>query len=135
MLGRNLNGSQIQYISALSPTTFAAAGSTNAYDLSSGRYLTVKVHSDSADLTVNIERSGSSGTGFNQTGLSLTGNASGVRVRSMPLESSAVHYRASYDNNNAGSITAVIEFEVQGQRVTPINQHARTSVWSDVANA
>ena len=133
MLGRNLNASQIRYIAALSPTTFAAAGSTDSHDLDTGTYLTVKLHADSKDVTVNVERSGASDGTFAQTGLSLTGVASGVRVRSMPLEASATHYRASYDNNNAGSVTAVIEFEVQGERTTPLPTFPTSTIsWSDV---
>lgn len=135
MLGKGLNGSQIYYAAALSPTAVAAAGSSNAFDLSTGGYLTVKLHADSKDLTVEVERSTASDGTFGKTGLSLTSVASGIRVRSMPLESSAVWHRVSYDNNNAGSVTAAIEFEVQEQRVTPITQAASTIVWGDAASA
>lgn len=135
MRGDILNGSAVQYISALSPTVVAAAGSTNAYDLSKGRRLTVKVHADSDDLVVNVERASASNGNFAQTGLSLTSNASGMSVRSMPLQSSDVWYRASYDNGDAGSITAVIEFEVQGQYFSPITQDANTVSFSDVTGA
>jgi hypothetical protein len=136
MLGRNLNGSQIQYISALSPFNVEGAGSTPAFDLSAGTYLTVKVHTASDDLVVNIERSTASGGTFGQiAGLSLTGNASGLRVRSMPLESSAVWHKASYSMEPNGSALTSIEFEVQGQRATPINQDSNTVVWSDATSA
>jgi hypothetical protein len=121
------NGSAIKYISALSPLEVAAAGSTNPFDLSDGRWLNVLVHADGA-VVVNIERSGTSNGTFNQVGCSILGDASGLAVRSLPLQSSAVWYKASYVGTG---LTSII-FEVQGQRKIPVDQDANTTVYSDV---
>lgn len=126
------NGSAIKYISALSPLNVEGAGSTNAFDLSDGRWLNVVVAAASDDLVVNIERSGTSNGTFAQVGLSIPGNASGLSVRSMPLQSSAVWYKASYDMEGNASALASILFEVQGQRKIPVDQHTNTDVYSDV---
>lgn len=133
MINRGLNGSAIQYISALSPTTFAAAGSTNAFQLQDVKHLTVGVFANSADAVVNVERSATSNGTFAQVGLSIQSQASGLVVRSMPLNSSATWYKASYDNGNAGSVTATIMFVGQGMRNVPINQDSNTTVLSDIA--
>ena len=121
------NASAIKYISALSPLDVAAGASTNPFDLSDGRWLNVLVHSDGA-TTVEIERSGTSNGTFAKTGCSLVATASGLTIRSMPLQSSAVWYRASYDGTG---LTSII-FEVQGQRKIPVDQHTNTTVYSDV---
>jgi hypothetical protein len=122
-----LNASAIKYISALSPLDVSAGGSSAPFDLSDGRWLNVLAHSDGA-TTVKVLRSGTSNGTFAETGLSMLTTASGLTVRSMPLQSSAVWYKVSYDGTGLNSII----FEVQGQRAVPVNQHANTTVYSDV---
>lgn len=129
-----LNGSAIKFVSALSPLNVAGAGSSGAFNLGgSGRWLNVIVAAASNDLVVNVERSGTSNGTFAQVGLSIPGNASGLSVRSMPLQSSAIWYKASYDMEGNGSALASILFEVQGQRQYPVaTQDTSTDVYSDV---
>jgi hypothetical protein len=129
-----LNGSAIQYVSALSPLNVAGAGSSNAFNIgATGRWLNVVVATASDDLVVNVERSGTSNGTFAQTGLSIAGNASGIAVRGMPLQSSAIWYKVSYDMEGNGSAITSVLFEVQGQRDVPIlTQDTNTTVYSDV---
>lgn len=128
-----LNGSAIKYISALSPTTFTDAGSSNAFNIGAARWLNVLVHSDSAEAVFNVERAGASNGTFAQVGLSIQATASQLVVRGMPLQSSAVWYRVTYDNEGAaGSALASVIFEVQGHSPVPVEQDSNTTVLSDV---
>lgn len=132
-LGRGLSGSEVKYILALSPVAVAAAGSTAAFDLTgfSGP-VTVGVAANSANLTVNVMRSGTSNGTFAAIGASIQSQASKLVVRNFALNGSPTWYKLSYDNNNAGSITPVLFMAVQQPRQTPINQASTTSVLSNV---
>lgn len=131
-MGRGLSGSEVAYITALSPTAIGAAGSSDPFDLSNFTWGTVKVTCDSANLVVNVARSATSNGTFAQIGASLQSVASKTVVRSFTMDSSAVWYLVSYDNGNAGSITPDITLIAQGARRTPIEQDSNTSVISSV---
>lgn len=132
-LGRGLSGSEVKYILALSPVAVAAAGSTNAFDLTGFEGpVTVGVAANSANLTVNVMRSGTSNGTFAAIGASIQSQASKLVVRNFALNGSPTWYKLSYDNNNAGSITPVLFMAVQQPRQTPINQASTTAVLSNV---
>lgn len=127
-----LNGSAIKYVVALSGVTFADGASSNPFNIGdTGRWLNVLAVANSAQTVFKVLRSATSNGTFNETGLSLAPVASGLTVRSMPLQSSATWYKLSYDNTG-GSTTATVIFEVQGQRNVPIaTQDTNTTVLSD----
>lgn len=125
-----LNGSAILHALALSPVALATAGSTTASNLANFGWLTTTVAANSAALSVYVQRSATSNGTFN-TALSLTSVASGLAVRSMPLESSAVFYRVAYNNGDAGSVIAAIQFQAAGARRVPVTQ-TNATVYSDV---
>lgn len=129
-----MNGSAIKYVQALSPLNVAGAGSSNPFELgNTGRWMNVLVQSASDDLVVNVERSATSNGTFAQVGLSVPGNASGLAVRGMPLQSSAVWYKISYDMEGNGSAISSVVLAVQGQRDIPLHtQDANTVTYSDV---
>ena len=132
-LGRGLSGSEVKYILALSPVAVAAAGSTNAFDLSGFvGPVTLGVAANSANLTINVMRSGTSNGTFAAIGASLQSEASKLVVRNFHLNGSPTWYKLSYDNNNAGSITPTAFLAVQQPRQTPINQDSNTTVLSNV---
>lgn len=128
-----LNGSAIKYVNALSGVTFADGGSSNPFNIGdTGRWLNVLAVANSAQAVLKVLRSATSNGTFEETGLSIAPVASGLVVRSMPLQSSATWYKLSYDNTG-GSTTATVIFEVQGQRTIPVeSQAAGTTVLSDV---
>lgn len=127
-----LNGNSVKYLSALSPTAVADPGSSNPVNLGgAGRWGTLLVHSDGAGAVVNVLRSGTSNGTFNAIGASLTTLASKLGVRSFSMQSSAVWYKISYDDNGAGT-TLAVTLAVQGQRDIPVVQDANTFVNSDV---
>ena len=130
------SGSEIKYITALSPGHLGAGGSTGVHDLSEFSFATLLVTGGSvgAHVTFNVERSGASNGTFAQIGasLQLTAGSGQTKVRSFAVESSAVWYKVSYDFGNAGSFNGAIHLIGQDARRTPITQHASTTVSSDV---
>jgi hypothetical protein len=134
MAYHNLNGSANKFVAALSPIALAVAGSTNAVDFSDFTHITYGVISNSESGSLDLLRSATSNGTFAAFGASLTTKASGIRLRTANAQSSAVWYKVSYDNNNAGSIINAIFVIGQGSRKIPVGaQHANTSVYSDVA--
>ena len=137
MLGRALTGSEIKYVSALSPGAFGAAGSTDPVDLSNFEFGTLLVHAGSINtgFEAHVLRSGTSNGTFQGIGASIGFNAGGkVGVRSFNAVSSAVWYRVYY-TNGTGSANAGIALVGQQPRSTPINQDSNTTVLSTVLDA
>lgn len=130
-LGRGLSGSQVKYATGLSYLAVAAAGSGGASDFRDFGFGTVIVAANSANLTVNVERSTASNGTFGQFGASLTSVASGLAVRSFKM-GSPNWIKVSYDNTNLGSITAVIILEMQEGRYQPVDQEDNVTVYSTV---
>ena len=127
---KNYSSSELAFIQALSALAVAAAGSTNPIDLSEFEFANFVVATNSADLTVNVERSSASNGTFGQVGLSMAGNPSGLAVRGCTLQGSPNWYRVSYDNNNSGSATTSIFIVATGAGRTPITQDSNTSTYS-----
>lgn len=129
--GRGLSGSQVKFATGLSYLAVAAAGSGGPSNFSEFGFGNVIVVADSANLTVNVERSTASNGTFGQFGASLTSVASGVAVRGFKM-GSPNWLRVSYDNGNAGSINAVILFQMQEARETPVDQEGNVTVYSTI---
>lgn len=134
-----LNGSSIKYLVALSATVGAVAGSTNASDFSGFEHGTILIAAGSAasgaGFVVNVMRSGTSNGTFASFGASAAISAKkgeGLRVRSFLINTSAVWHKASYDNNNGGSVTPVLLFALQRARLEPVDQATDTTVFSDI---
>lgn len=126
-------GSEVKYIQGLSPVAIAAAGSGAAFNAGAYTNATMLVSANSADLTVNLQRSSTSNGTFANWGASVPGTASGLSVRSFVLNSSNVWYKVAYDNNNAGSVIPSIVIALQGAERTPIpTQDTSTTVYSTV---
>ena len=127
-----LNASAIKYVNALSPLAVADPGSSNPFNLGgAGRFGTLLVAANGAGGVVNVLRSGTSNGTFNPIGCSLTTQASKLGARSFSMQSSAVWYKVSYDDNGAGVLMNII-LSVQGQRDVPVEQDSNTFVNSDV---
>lgn len=132
MVGRGLSGSAVKYFTALSPFNVEGAGSTGVVDAANFQSVTAIVASASDDLVVNLERSSASDGTFAQFGASIPGNASGVSVRTIFLQSSATWLKASYSMEpNASAISSIVLL-LQGARRIPVAQDANTNVYSDV---
>jgi len=134
---KRLNGSAIKYINALSPAGagLGAAGSSNASYLPHASWGTLLVHAGSANnFVANVMRSGTSNGTFANFGASLTVTAGSGKlyVRSFTMDSSAVWYKVSYDNNNAGSFVGSVMLVAADNMDIPINQDGNTTVYSDV---
>lgn len=131
-MGRNKSGSELGYILGLSPVAFGAPGSGNPFPVGQFTWGTLVVAANSAGAVFNVEGSIASNGTFAQVGASIQSVASGVVTRSFALGMSQTYLRLTYDNNNAGSVTATALFVMDGARRTPINQHANTTVLSNV---
>jgi hypothetical protein len=135
-MSKRISGSQVKYITALSPGHLGAGGSTGVHDLSEFSWATLLVVGGSlaANVTFNVERSSASNGTFAQTGasLQLTAGSGQTKVRSFVTESSAVWYKVSYDFGNTGSFNGVAVLMGQDAPRTPVEQHASTTVSSDV---
>ena len=137
MLGRALTGSEIKYVTALSPGAFGAAGSSDSVDFSDFEFGTLIVHAGSVNtgFEAHVLRSGTSNGTFQGIGASIGFNAGGgVGVRSFSMQSSAVHYKVYY-TNGTGSANVGILLVGQQPRKTPINQDSSTTVYSSILNA
>jgi hypothetical protein len=135
----NLNSSQVKIIPALSAVALAAAGSSNAVDLSgfTGGMLIVSHGSTPATtgLAVNLLRSGTSDGTFAGWGASLPAVKTNgqVATRSFAINTSAVWHKISYDGNNGGShITAVTILAYNGRNEPVPSQHTSVTGYSDV---
>lgn len=132
MLGAKLSGSEVKYVQGLSPVALGAAGSGTAFDAAGFSFGTLLVSCNSANFTVNLQRSTTSNGTFGNWGASLTGVASKLAVRSFVLTGSPTWYKVAYDNNGAGSVTPFIGIVLQGAYQTPVNQESTTNVFSTV---
>jgi len=130
-LGRGLSASQVKYATGLSYLAVAAAGSGGPSNFANYGFGTVLVVANSADLTVNVERSTASNGTFGQFGASLTSVASGIAARSFKM-GSPNWLKVSYDNTNLGSINTVIVLAMQEARKTPVDQEDNVTVYSTV---
>lgn len=130
----NLNGSANAFVLALSPTTInAAAASTDPFDFSDFTHLTAVVHSNSGGTTFSLVRSATSDGTFSEFGASIPIAASGISVRTVVAQSSAVWYSVAYGQLTV-SATPTILLIGQGSRKIPIgSQLSGTTVYSDVA--
>ena len=127
-----LSGSEVKYVLGLSGVALATPGSGAPFFAGGHNYGTMILQTDSADFTVNLQRSATSNGTFANWGASLPGNASGLAVRSFVLGSSAVWYKVAYDNNAAGSAISSIIVALQGAERTPVEQDDNTTVYSSV---
>ena len=132
MLGAKLTGSEVKYIQGLSGVAYGAAGSSAPFDAAGFSFATMLVAADSADLTVNLQRSSTSNGTFGNWGASMPGAASKLGVRSFVLGGSPTWYKVAYDNNAAGSVISTIVVALQGAYQTPVNQETTTIVYSNV---
>src|SRR3990167_7168286 len=107
-IGRGLSGSQTYRVQALSPVALATPGSTTPVNYGEFGWGTLIAIANSAAYRINVERSATSNGTFAQIGCSLTTTASEASQRSFTMESSAIWYRVSYDNNDQGSVIAAI---------------------------
>lgn len=134
-LGRGLTGSEVKYISALSPIGIGAAGSSNAIDLSGFEFGTMLVAIGSANdgqaNTFHLLRSATSDGTFNGFGASVGTVPNGSLVaRSFTVGSQVWH--KLYYNNVSGSMNAAVILEMQGARHTPVDQDSKTTVYSTI---
>lgn len=134
-LGRGLSGSETKYIQALSPValpTSALATAGNASLLGGEHnWMTLIVTAGSGTGQVVVQRSAASTTGFASTGLSISSDAAGLRIRSMPLNASPTWYRVTRRGVTGSPVTSVI-LELSQPRRTPVKQAALTTVHSTV---
>jgi len=138
MLGKS--GSEIKYLVALSNGANATAGSTNASNFAGYEFGTILVADASAPaaggLTVNVMRSGTSDGTFASFGASINYAAlalHGLRVRSWTLDSSAMWYKVSYDNNGGASSRPTIIIALQAARTQPVTTQALdTTIFSTI---
>jgi hypothetical protein len=135
MIGRGLDGSAIQYISALSPVNLSVGGSSAPFDLSEFQQGTVLLHCVSADGTAHVLRSATSDGTFGAFGCSVPGDASGLSVRSFGVNTSNIWHKIQYSNEDAGSMLTSIILVAQGARFVPITKPTNTTVYSYVAAA
>ena len=138
MLGKN--GSAIKYICSLSSVNYSGPGaSTNASNFSGFEFATLQVLASSAasaqGVVVNVLRSATSDGTFSPFGASISVQSvikNGTYLRSFTLDSSALWHKASYDNNNTGSATISINFQLHNPRNAPITQDSGTVCFSDI---
>ena len=135
MIGRGLDGSAIQYISAVSPVNLSVGGSSAPFDLAKFQQGTVLLHCVSADGTAHVMRSATSDGTFGAFGCSVPGDASGLSVRSFGVNTSATWHKIQYSNEDAGSMLTSIIVLAQGARFVPVEQNSNTTVYSTVAAA
>lgn len=130
---KNFSASEILFQTLASPVGLGAAGSTNPVDLSNYQFGNFFVLSNSDSGVLNVMRSATSNGTFAAIGASLATKASGIAVRGVALNSSAVWYKLSYDNNNAGSIIYAAGVLGMGARRTPLpTQPTTTQTYSSV---